>query len=127
MDIVEVLKIVSIVLGVLTGTIIPLVIKLAHVIKKRKEAETIAEKAEADKDMLEVVNQFIESAEGLYKDIDTILKERGGTSGAVKKDSVMTKLQAYAIEQGYSFDAEYWSGKIDDIVALTRQVNAKKN
>lgn len=39
----------------------------------------------------------------------------------------MAKLQSYAISKGYSdiFDPEYWSKAIDDIVALTRNVNAR--
>ena len=55
-----------------------------------------------------------------------MLKQRNASAGAVKKDTVMTKLQAYAMEKGYEFDAEFWSNQIDEIVALTRTVNAKQ-
>ena len=113
------------IVGTLVTTTVPAIIALVKSIKKRAEAKTEAEKTAAQNDMLNAVNGFIASAETLYKDIDSILKSQGKTSGANKKDSVMTKLQAYAIEKGYTFDGDFWSAKIDEIVALTREVNAK--
>lgn len=123
MDLLTILKIVSIVLGVLTGTLIPVGIKLYKAIKARKEAETVAEKISATNDMLGQLNVLIEAAEATYKDIDAVMKERGSTMGPVKKDTVLSKLQAYAIEKGYAFDAEYWSNKNDEVVKMTRNVN----
>ena len=127
MDIVTLLKIIAIVLGIISTSIIPLVIKLRKAIKARNNAKTEAEKEAAKNDMLGVLNGFIEAAEVLYKDIDLVVKQNGASLGAVKKDSVLTKLQAYAIEKGYAFDADYWSATNDNIVALTRKVNAKNN
>ena len=57
--------------------------------------------------------------------VDNILKQSGSSAGAVKKDTVMTKLQAYALDKGYEFDVAYWRNKVDEIVTLTKQVNAK--
>lgn len=120
-----ILKIISIVLGCVCTTIIPLAIKLASAIKKRKLAQTEAEQQAAANDMLNVLDEFIVSAENLYKGVNDILKQRGESAGAVKKDSVLTKLQAYALQHGYDFDVTYWSGVIDERVEVTRQVNSR--
>ena len=126
MELETILKIVSIILGCICTTIIPLGISLVSAIKKRRAATTEAEKEAATNDMLNVVNELISNAEALYKQVDTLSKQNGlGSLGTLKKDSVMTKLQAYAIDNGYEFDADYWSATIDEIVKLTREVNAK--
>lgn len=130
MDIKTILTIVSSVLGALCTTIIPLVIKLACAIKKRKLAQAAQSAAEADKlkaeanaDMLSFVNGLIEEVEALYAGYDKLCKANGGSAGPLKKDNVLTKLQAYALEKGYEFSAESWGKTIDDIVAMTRKVN----
>lgn len=125
MDWENILKIISIVLGCICTTIIPLAIKLASAIKKRKLAQTVAEQEAAANDMLNVLDEFIVAAENLYKGVNDILKQRGESAGAVKKDSVLTKLQAYALQKGYDFDETYWSGVIDERVKVTRQVNSR--
>lgn len=126
MDLLTILRIVSIVLGILTGTLIPTGIALYNAIKKRRAAETKAEKEAATNDMLNQLNILIESMESTYKDIDAVMKERGSSMGPVKKDGVLTKLQAYAISKGYEFDADFWSAKNDEVVKLTKAVNAKE-
>ena len=118
--------IVSPILGFISATVIPLGIKLYITRKKKQAATTEAEKAAAENDMLIVVKEFISGAETLYKQVDTLSKANGlGSLGTLKKDHVMTKLHAYAIDKGYAFDEEYWSSVIDDTVKLTREVNAK--
>lgn len=131
-------KIILGVCGILFGTIIPLVISLVNAIQKRKQAkkqaveaqseteraEAEAKAAEAEADLLQTATLLIDSAETLYKEIDkTLKKECKGSAGAVKKDSVMTKLRSYAIEKDYYFDAEKWSAAIDNIVKITKNVN----
>ena len=54
------------------------------------------------------------------------MKQQNGSAGAMKKKSVSTDLQSYALAHGYEYDAAFWSAKIDEIVAFTREVNAKK-
>ena len=76
--------------------------------------------------MLEALNKLVFEAENTYKDVNALLKQQGKSAGAVKKDVVMTKLQAFALEHNYLFDAEFWSAKIDEIIELTRKVNAKQ-
>ena len=120
-------------------TAVPFIIGLVDANRKRKaakkaaeEATTEAELAKAEaahqaaiNDMLRQANVFVEQMEALYKSIDAIVKEQGSTTGALKKEGAMTKLQAYAIEHGYEFDAEYWSKWIDDTVKLTHNVNSQ--
>lgn len=117
---------------------IPLVIGLIVVIKQKikakkaiasassevEKAEAEAADAKATTDMLNYANGLVEAAETLYRDVDIALKAKGSSAGPVKKDSVMAKLQMYAIEQGYTFDADKWSDEVDAIVKLTKNVNA---
>lgn len=126
MDLLTILKIVSAVLGAICTTIIPTTIALVKSIKAKKEAHTQAEREKATNDMLEQLNTLIETAEETYKQVDTLMKVNGyGSVGALKKETVLSKLQSYAIDRGYIYDAEYWSNKVDEVVALTRKVNAK--
>ena len=126
MEVEVVLKIIIAVASFLVATLIPSIIALVKYVKSYKQAKTEAEKQAIYNDLLTEANSLIAAAEQTYKQVDTIIKQQGGAgSGAVKKDSVMTKLQAYCTEKGVAFDSEYWSGKIDEIVALTKQVNAK--
>lgn len=121
----EVIKIICSILGGVVTTLIPCIIALVRTIKSRKVAKTEAEKQAAYNDMLNVVNTFIAGAEETYKSVNAVLKQQGGSAGAVKKESVLTKLQGYALEKGYEFNSEAWSEKVDEIVKLTREVNAK--
>lgn len=117
---------------------IPLIITLVKSIKKkielnRKLSETTdeaekakleAENAQATVDMMGAMNELIQKAEELYADVAIQLKQQNKSAGAVKKDSVMSKLQAYALSKNYAFDEEYWSAEIDKSVAMTKVVNA---
>lgn len=116
--------------------VIALVVNVKSKIKIRKELASTTDDAEKAKleaansaattEMLNACNQLIANAETLYADVSAILKKEGKSAGSVKKDSVMSKLQAFAIENGYDFDAAYWNEKIDEIVDLTKKVNASK-
>lgn len=106
-------------------TAIALVAKLVKVCKERKYAKTEAEKEAAKNEMLDVMQSLIETAEDAYKDVNQILKQNGSSAGPVKKDTVMTRLQAYAISHSYVFDEDYWSSKIDQFIESTKLVNAK--
>ena len=93
--------------------------------KAKKKATTLEQKEAAKEDMEEQAKKLISSAEEFYKSLDVVLKSNGESAGPYKKESVMSKLQSYANEKGYNFDVEYWSDKIDKIVKLTKEVNAK--
>lgn len=140
MDAYTIVKILIAVASFCIVTLIPSIIMLvkkwkAYVAEKEKaaeaktEAERAAAEAEAEKiknELLGEANSLVVAAEETYKVVDTILKERGQKGcGSVKKDSVMTKLQSLCIQKGVEFDAEYWGAKIDELVQLTRKVNAK--
>ena len=62
----------------------------------------------------EAVIPYIEQAEGFLH-----------YSGAEKKEYVMTKATRFAIDNGIGFDAEAVSGKIEELVELTKQVNTR--
>lgn len=135
----SIVNIIIIVATFVITTAVPFIIGIVDMNKKRKaakkaaeEATTEAELAKAEaahqaaiNDMLGQANVFVEQMEALYRNIDGIVKEQGSTTGPLKKEGAMTKLQAYAIERGYTFDTEYWSKQIDGIVKMTHNVNSK--
>lgn len=118
---------------------IPLISSLIAIIKKRcklkkalanatdeaSKAELITKNAEAKNELKEYTERLITEAEKLYKDVDAMLKTQGKSAGLVKKDSVMSKLQVKASELNYAFDYDEWSNYVDDVVAMTKIVNAK--
>lgn len=112
--------------GTFLATGVPALVKLSNAVKERRAAVEEAEKEKATNDMLHAANNFIEAAEKTFAGFDTVMKAQNGSAGALKKDTVLTKLQAYAMSNGYTFDEEYWSQKIDNIVAMTKEVNAAK-
>lgn len=75
--------------------------------KAKKAAENIVEIADA---ML----PYIEEAESFVN-----------YSGAEKKQYVMTKANQFAINKGIKFDSQAVNDKIEELVALTKKVNAK--
>ena len=126
MEVQQIITIISTVASFLVVTLIPSIIALVKYVKDYKAAKTDAEKQAIYNEMLGVANNLIAAAEDKYKDLDALIKSQGGAgSGKDKKDDVMTKLQLYCTEKGISFDSDYWSAKIDEIVALTKKVNAK--
>lgn len=121
----KIITIVSTLAGFLLTCLIPTVIVMINRIKAVRKAKTEAERQEALNDLKALAQGFVVDAESLYKDIDAIVKQNGKSCGAVKKDSVMTKIQDACLTKGVAFDKEYWSKVVDDLVAVTRQVNAK--
>lgn len=122
------LNILYLVIGIITAllSMIPVVVKLVQSIKDYKAAKTEAEKERAFNDMLMQAQSLIQTAEVAFDGFNKVLKEQGSSAGAMKKDNVISKLQAYALANGYTYDAEFWSAKIDEIVAFTRKVNAQQ-
>lgn len=121
------LNIVYIILGILAtlvSTVLPLIFKFVKAIKAVKEAKTEAEAEKAYNDMLAQAQSLIQAAETAFEGFDKVMKSQGSSAGAMKKDNVVSKLQAYALSRGYTYDAEFWSTKIDEIVKFTREVNA---
>lgn len=122
----DILTLVITIATFLFTVLIPTIIMLWKVRKAYKTAKTQAEKEAAINDLKALALNFVVEAESLYKDIDAIVKQSGKTCGAVKKDSVMTKIQDACLTKGVAFDKEFWSKEVDDLVAATRKVNAKQ-
>lgn len=104
---------------------LPIAVKLSNAIKAKRTATTEAEKEKAYNEMLAQANELIVIAENSYKAFDKVMKAQNSSAGAMKKKSVMTDLQAFALSKGIKFDAAFWSEKIDEIVTFTKTVNAK--
>ena len=125
MQIKDILTIVITLASFFLTVLIPTFIVMINRIKAVKAAKTEAERQAALADIKSLAQNFIVEAESLYKDIDAIVKQNGKSCGAVKKDSVMTKIQDACLTKGIAFDKEFWSKEVDDLVTITRQVNAK--
>lgn len=126
MAIKDILTLVSVLLGFVTSVLIPSVIVMINRIKAVKAAKSETERQTAINELKALALNFVVEAESLYKDIDAIVKQSGKTCGAVKKDSVMTKIQDACLTKGVAFDKEFWSKEVDDLVTATRKVNAKQ-
>ena len=128
MDYNQIIAIIGSVASFLFVTLIPSIIALVKNVKAKKNAKTEAERKAIENDMLNQVSELIASAETTFKALDQSLKNQGSKGcGELKKDTVMNKLQTYALQKGVAFDADYWSKKIDELVAVTKKVNAKEN
>lgn len=82
--------------------------------------------AQADLDLTAVMQTEVQAAEKAYQTFDAVAKQNGTTCGSMKREHVLAKLQAYALNKGYNFDAEKWGAAIDAFVAVTKIVNAIK-
>lgn len=109
--------------SILTG--VPLLLKMIKAYKMHKIAKTEAEKEKATIDLITYAQALIEKAEEDFKSFDRAMKNQGSSAGVIKKDNVLTKLQAYSMTKGYEFDLDLWSAKIDELVKFTKEVNAK--
>jgi hypothetical protein len=76
--------------------------------------------------MFTQAQSLIQAAEVAFDGFDKFMKAQNSSAGTMKKDNVVSKLQAYALSNGYAYDSEFWSSKIDEIVKFTREVNANK-
>lgn len=93
---------------------------------EEEKAKAAQELAEAELALEQAAKSFISEAEVMYKSVDEILKAKGQSAGALKKETVLAKLRTYAIENGISLDVNAWTDKIDELVKFTKEVNAKK-
>lgn len=121
----------AIILGALS-TGIPIALKLSKAIKAKRSAFEATDniKAEADEakafnEMLTYAFDLIQVAEDAFKGIDKVMKSQNSSAGGMKKKSVLSDLQSFALSNGMKFDSSFWSKKIDEIVEFTKTVNAK--
>lgn len=125
MNLEVIIHISAIILGALASGI-PMFVKWNNARKNKNNAVNESTKKQAQIEMLEQANNFIALAETTFNSFDKVLKaQNNGSAGSLKKESVLNKLQAFAISRNYEFDSEYWSAKIDEIVSFTKSVNSK--
>lgn len=96
----------------------------AEIAKMAAEADSAAAKAELD--LSDTMRSAVDAAEQAYSVFDEMAKTRGLSCGAMKREHVLAKLQAYALEKGYTFSAEKWGTAIDEYVAATKRINFPK-
>ena len=94
--------------------------------EERDAAVAEAASAKAELDLTETMQKAVTAAETAYQAFDATAKQNGTTCGAMKREHVLDKLQAYALSKGYAFDAEKWGAALDAYVAATKIVNAIK-
>ena len=122
----DVIYIIISIAATLVTTLVPAGIALWRALKACKAAKTDAAKEKANADLLATAKGFIAAAEVAFEGFDKTMKSQGSSAGAMKKDTVFNKLQAYALQNGYAFDCDEWSAKIDELVAYAKSVNYKK-
>lgn len=94
--------------------------------EERDAAVAEAAEAKAELDLTAAMQAAVQTAETSYQPFDAVAKQNGTTLGAMKREHVLDKLQAYALSKGYTFDAEKWGAALDAFVAATKIVNALK-
>lgn len=122
----------SVVIAAIIGAV-PLIIKGNKAKKAEKMASTDVEKEKAETEMLKAKSEMREyllslivQAEKNYSILDKVMKtQQNSSAGGIKKESVFTKLQSYALSKGFDFDGEFWSNAIDELISFTKQVNFK--
>ena len=108
----ENLEIILSVAGTALGLLVTTVTFLTKFIKNAKAKK-------AAENIVDISNAII----GYIEEAETFLNY----SGEEKKQYVMTKANQFAIESGIKFDAESVSAKVEELVGMTKQVNASTN
>ena len=129
MDLETIVQVCISIMTFLIITLIPSIILMIKKWKQAKNAKTDAEKEAALNELNNEAIKLISEAEKAYLQVDELMKATNKSSsagtGELKKKSVMANLQSFCIEKGVNFDKEYWNTKIDELVALTKEVNYK--
>lgn len=122
-----ILTIVSIIASFVFVTLIPSVIGLVQKTKAYKNAKSDEEKQTILNEISNSCVDFIKSAEEAFKPLDMAMKAQNPNSGsgAMKKESVLTKIQSLCMQKGIEYDSKYWSTKVDELVTMTKSVNSK--
>lgn len=99
----------------LASACLGLVVAFAAVIAKYASSAKARKAAEQTIEICNALLPYMEQAESL-----------ANYSGKEKKEYVMTKANQYAIERGMKFDEAAVSAKVEEYIALSREVNAKE-
>ena len=108
------------------GTLIPSLIALLGQIKAKHNAKTEAEKAKAENAINAELTRLVANAEVAYAPIDALLKAQHQSAGSMKKRDVTANIKTFCLENGYAWDDAAMDKAIEDEVAYTKTVNAKK-
>jgi hypothetical protein len=122
-----ILMILKIVIGALLSGLITIITAFLKTEKGKRLALKAKEFAEKTLTMDDYAKDLIVQKEAEFELQDKILKERDPklSVGSLKKESVLNALFQKAIEIGLSWSKDTWSAKIDDLVAMTRNVNQR--
>lgn len=122
----EKLQLIIAIASTLVTTLIPSLIALVGQIKAKHNAKTEAEKEKAKNAIAAELKRLVANAEVSFSAIDGLLKAQHQSAGAMKKRDVVTNLKTFCLENGYGWDDAEMDKAIEDEVAYTKVVNAKK-
>lgn len=122
----EKLELIIAIASTLVGTLIPSLIALVGQIKAKHNAKTEAEKAKADNAIQAELKRLVAGAEVSFAPVDALLKAQHQSAGSMKKRDVKTNLKTFCLENGYAWDDAAMDAAIEEEVAYTKVVNAKK-
>lgn len=97
------------------GTVLGLLVFCISFLIKMLQIRSARKKEQGQATLLDAVSPIVEIAEMFV-----------GYSGEEKKEYVMTKVNQFAIENGIEFNSELVSKKIEELIALSKQVNKRE-
>lgn len=99
----------------IAGTVLSLIIFCISFLIKLLQIRRARKKEQGQATLLDAVAPIVEIAEMFV-----------GYSGEEKKEYVMTKVNQFAIENGIEFNSELVSQKVEELIALSKQVNKRE-
>lgn len=118
-----VLKALTIIVAIVMGFLVTYP-ALRKAWKNYKEAKTAEEKARAELDIRNQLELLVSNVESSYSTLDKALKAIGSSAGPFKKDKVLSELRDFCDSKGYEYDKDKLSAEVDNVVRLTKEVNA---
>lgn len=100
----------------LASACLGLVVAVAAIIAKYARSAKARKAAEQTVEICNALMPYIKQAESYVN-----------YSGEEKKEYVMTKANRYAIENGIKFDEDAVSNQVEELIALSKEVNADKS
>ena len=100
----------------LAGACVGLIVTVATLIFKYAGSAKARKAAEQTMEICNAILPYIEQAESYVH-----------YSGEEKKEYVMTKANWYAIENNIAFDEDVVSEKVEELITLSKEVNAAKS
>lgn len=100
----------------IAGTVLSLVILCVSFLIKLIQSVRARKREQGQTTLLDAVAPLMEIAENFTN-----------YSGEEKKEYVITKVNQFAFENGINFDLHAVSNKIEELIALSKNVNSNKN